>query len=219
MTKPSTIQSYDDIINSFPNKKVVFFKEIKTHLPFMKARAASKEGKIWQNAKRMGLNDSFSTNFYEELESFTKSEIIYVAPASYVAGIASGYCKLRKQLLLTSIPMGRSDDSAKDNIYVFILSKHLHPTIVSRITQVFGRLLTSGSAQSYLARAYRQKRTTYEDFDVCLSNVVRFPDQHISGISLKQCKKLIMTVIIFLVTSCIIMLAEILFWRTGGRNM
>ena len=222
-TMPPTIESYDDIINSYPNKKVVFFEEFHSHLPFMKAKAGSKMGKIWQNAKHVGLNNSFSTSPRQDLQSFMRSEVIFVAPGRYIAAIASSYCKLRKQLDLTAIPMRRSDESAKQNIYVFVLSAHLLHATAARVMQVFGRLLPSGFSQYTLAEASRNQGTTHEDFDMCLSNVVWFPVQHLSRIviSLNDCNRLLMTIIILSVPSFVILLIELLFDRMtlcGSRD-
>ena len=211
MTKPATIESYDDIINSYPGKRAVFFENLKSHLPFMNAAAGSKEGRIWQNAKRMGLKNALSNNFAQDLDPFARSEIIYIAPEVYMKSIACGYCRLRKQLDLTTIPMVKSDESAKENIYVFLLSGHLTSAVAARFRKVFGRLLTSGFRDSSLSQSIRIQRMTFQDFYVCLSNVVRFPDQDFSGISLKQCNTLIMTVSILCAASCIILMVERFF--------
>ena len=214
MTKPPTIESYDDIINSYPGKRPAFFQNLDTHVSFSKAYAGSKEGRIWQNAKRTGLNKSLISDFYRDTTSFGRSDIIYFAPGKYVKYIACFYCALRKQLESPNTPMGKSDDSAQEKIFVFLLSGHLPSSIASRVMQVFGRLLPSGFADSILAQAYMQQGTTFEDFYLCLSNVVRFPDQDFSGINMTQCNKLMLTVIILSAVSFIILLMEILFRRT-----
>ena len=218
LLKPATIESYDDILNSYPNKRVLFFEDIKSHLPFVKARAGSEERRIWQNAMRAGLKNSFSHDFAQDGVSFSRSEVIYVAPVTYITGIASGYCLLRRLLELKTIPMGKTDESANDNIYVLMLSGHLHSAIAARVRQVFGRLLTSAFVPSSLAQVQREQGITVEDYDICLSNFVRFPDPELSAISMSQCKKLIMTIIFLSVTSCYILLIEILYRKIHSRK-
>ena len=212
MTKPPTIESYEDIINSYPDKKTAFILNLNSHLPFAEADEGSREWRIWQDARRAGLNRTLVRDLAVEL--FVKSEIIYIAPSLYVKYMACAYCRLRNQLELTPIPMAKSDESAKENIFVFLLSGHLPSAIAARFKQVFGRLLPSGFMPSALSQAIHVKRLTYEDNDVCLSNVVRFPDQYFSGISLNQCKKLLITFVIFSATSFIMLLVEIQFGRT-----
>ena len=215
-TKPPTIETYDDILQSYPAKWPAFFRNLNSHLPFTKADAGSKEWKIWQNAKRTGLNKSLISDVFSDKTSFARSDIIYFAPGNYISFISCYYCNLRKQLELKTIPMGKSDDSAKENLFIFLLSGHLQSAIAARLMQVFGRLLPAGFAQYLLGEAYHDNWTTFEDFDVCLSNVIRFPDQKISGISLDQCMKLIVTVICMSVSSGIILVIEFLFRRTKG---
>ena len=101
----------------------------------------------------------------------------------------------------------------KKNIFVFLLSSHLPSASTARFKHVFGRLQPSGFFFSALSESFRFKRTTFKDYDVCLSNMIRFPDQHFSGISLNQCEKLMMTVVFLSVTSLITLLVEIPFKR------
>ena len=213
MIPPPTIQSYDDIINSHPRMRLAFFENIDSHLPFMKADAGSKEARIWQNVMRAGMNKTFVRDYLSTVAPFSKSEVIYFAQSSYIKFIASFYCKIRKQLEMKTIPMGQSDESATENIFVFVLSRHLSSATTARVMQVYGRLLPSGFANGVLAQAHRDKGTTNEDFDVCLSNVIRFPDQQFSGISLNQCRKLIMTVVALSVISSIVCLLEVVSGR------
>ena len=217
MTKPSTIESYNDIIKSYPGKWPAFLLNVNSHLPFAQAEVGSKEWRIWQNAKRTGLNKSLISDFYSEDTSLGSTDMIYFAPGEYVKSAACFYCRMRDSGL-TAIPMGKSDDSAKENIFVFLLSGHLPSAIAARIMQVVGRLLPSGFLTGQLAMAHREFLITYEDLYVCLSNVVRYPDQNFSGISLDQCNKLIVTVISMYVSSGIMLLIEFLFKRAKNNN-
>ena len=186
--RPETISSYVELLAK-PNIKPVWTKQLNTHWDFMNANKNTPAGRIWERAKRIGLDSCFLDKGGEVPQmnrQLGRQETVWFSP-SYLIGLSvTNTCAFYRMegLFLDVNSWYRSDENAPEKLDVIMQSALLHPDSVKKLNHIIQAEFEYHMKYEILRRMEFSffPDTGSKSLSDCVANRIIYPDHEIRSV-------------------------------------
>ena len=194
--RPETISSYEDLLAK-PSTKPLWSKQLNSHWDFMKAGRNTSEGRIWERAKRIGIDSCFlssEADIQPNIGPIERQEAVWLWPNYIMDVVITNICAFsRANGVFADVNMwARSDEHAREKLNVMMLSAAMHPDSVNKFNRI---------EQAEFEHHIRFKTLKRMEFSVfpntgsksvrdCVANRIIYPDYDIKAVHLRHYSRL-----------------------------
>ena len=194
--RPETISSYKKLLAK-PKIKPVWAKALNAHWDFMNANPNTAEGRIWERAKKMGLDSCFiesGDQIPQMNRLMNKQEAVWFGPSYLIDVIVTNMCAFyRSNGLFPDVNSWvRSDKNVREKLTVIMLSAALRPDAVKKFNHI-----TQAEFEYHLKYETLRRMefsffpdTGSKSLRDCVANKIIYPDHEIEAVHLPHYRRL-----------------------------
>ena len=220
--RPETISSYEELLAK-PNVKPLWPKSLNIHWAFMNADRNSAEGRIWERTKKFGVDSCFlksGGHIKRYMGSISRQEAVWFHPINSMGVMVMKTCALhRASGLYTDVNMWyRSDENARENLEVVMLSAALHPVSVKKLNRIIRAEFEHHLQHKALERIEFSvfPHTGIKSVRDCAANSIIYPDYQMETVHLSHFNRLMLLSGYFLLF-CFLVLSSEIMWNMFRR--
>ena len=195
--RPETISSYEELLAK-PNTKPLWTKQLGGHWDFMHANRNTAEGRIWERAKRMGIDSCLIEEIdvmQQSIGAISRQEAVWFGPSFLIGVISTNICAFSRMnaVILDANAWVRSDENAREKLNVLMQSSALHRDSAKKFNHITG---TEFEAHIMHAQLKRMEFSMFPDTGTksvrdCVANEIIYPDHEIEAVHLLHYKQLL----------------------------
>ena len=213
--KPETISSYDEILQK--DVRPVWVSQLSAHWDFASAQSDTREGKLWQQATRIGLDKCFiesESDVRQVFPSVVQQEAVLIGPSYLERPLITNICAAIKAagVLMDINIWTKADPSSKEKLTGVMITSAMPQEHVKKLNRVTQAIFEHSLAQKTL------KKLEFSYFpDVgsravhdCLSNMIIFPDQILTPVTLSHYDRLFVVSALLVIVAVAVLVFEII---------
>ena len=226
--RPETISSYEELLAK-PNVKPLWPKSLNIHWAFMNANRNTAEGRIWERTKKFGPDSCFlkgGGDLRKHMGSISRQEAVWFHPINSMSVMVMKTCALHHASgLYTDVNMWyKSDENARENLEVMMLSAELRPDSVKK----FNRIIEAEFEHHLQHKALKRiefsasPNTGIKSVRDCVANRIIYPDYQMETVHLSHFNRLLLLSGYFLLFCLLVLSSEImwnLFLRIASKEI
>ena len=194
--RPETISTYEELLAK-PNINPFWSKAQNAHWEFMNANKNTAEGRIWERARRIGLNSCFVEKG-DEMERLYgllgRQEAVWFGPDYMMSFIVTNMCAFYRSNGMFAVVNAwlRSDENAREKLTVIMLSSALSPDVVKKFNRI---IQTEFEYHIQYVTLKRMEFIFFPDTGSkslrdCVANKIIYPDHEIEAVHLPHYMRL-----------------------------
>ena len=187
---PKTISSYEELLAN-PKTKPLWPKNLNLHWAFMNANKKTAEGRIWERAKKIGIDHCFLTSagdIKKNTAAISRQEAVMFGSSNTLSIMITKACAFHHTSgHFSDVNMWlRADANAREKLNVMMLSSALHPVKVKK----FNRIIQADFEHQLMYKA--MKRVEFSVFTHsgrksvrdCVAYRIIYPDYEMAAVHL-----------------------------------
>ena len=194
--RPETISSYEDLLAK-PNIKPLWTKQLGGHWDFMHANRNTAEGRIWERAKKYGIDSCFLkslADIQQNIGTISRQEAVWFGSSNFVGAIITNACAFSRTNDISPDVNSwfRSDENARETLTVLMQAAALPPESVTKMN----RIIQAEFEHHVLYQALtRMEFSIFPDtggksLRDCVANGIIYPDYEIGAVHLPHYSRL-----------------------------
>ena len=212
---PVTISTYEEIL-ARKDVKPLWLMQMTDHVDFMNADPQTPEGRIWERAKRKGIEncrmDANADNVQQVTAGIAEQKTVVLAASHSMGSIVSNGCAVTRSMgiHLNLNAWVKSDPRAKETLNAFMVPSVIDKRIAYRLYRVVQMLFESYITIQDLKRTdfVMARDTGSESVRDCLSNRIILKDHEVSFPEVSHYRNLLLGSSIALLLALLLLLLE-----------
>ena len=223
MKRPATISSYEEILAD-SSIKPLWLRQRVDHWDFMHAATDSPTARIWDRAKKIGIEKCLVTigELHQEKENVLHRESVFFLESDFVIGVISNFCAHSRanDMNTDANAWFRSDATAPEILKGPILSSAMPQQQVKKYNHMIQTIFEHDLFNPVykLSHFVLSPYTGSESVNDCVANIIIYPDHHIASPPLSHFARLF-----FISACCLIVCAYILLmeltWHAAACSL